>query len=65
MKVVAFNGSPRRSSNTAMLLEAVIAELKQADIKTELVQLGRQEDPRLRRLLQVLREEGRPLRRRG
>jgi multimeric flavodoxin WrbA len=40
MKVVAFNGSPRRNGNTSMLLEAVIAELKEAGIETEIVQLG-------------------------
>ncbi|MHC4249137.1 MAG: flavodoxin family protein [Planctomycetota bacterium] len=40
MKVVAFNGSPRRNGNTTMLLEAVIAELEKAGIETELVQLG-------------------------
>ena len=40
MKVLAINGSPRKKGNTAMLLEAVLAELRQEDIATELVQIG-------------------------
>ncbi len=40
MKVVAFNGSPRRNGNTSILLDAVVAELKKAGVETELVQLG-------------------------
>ncbi|MCP4180844.1 MAG: flavodoxin family protein [bacterium] len=40
MKVVAFNGSPRRSGNTAMLINQVFTELDKNGIETELVQLG-------------------------
>lgn len=40
MKVVAFNGSARKDGNTAILVNAVFAELKKEKIKTELVQLS-------------------------
>jgi multimeric flavodoxin WrbA len=40
MKVVAFNGSARKDGNTAILVNAVFAELKSEGIKTELVQLA-------------------------
>jgi multimeric flavodoxin WrbA len=40
MKVVAFNGSPRRNGNTAALVNAVFAPLQEAGIETELVQVG-------------------------
>jgi multimeric flavodoxin WrbA len=40
MKVVAFNGSPRRGANTAILLGHVLGELEKQGIETELVQLG-------------------------
>lgn len=40
MKVVAFNGSPRREGNTAQALRIVLAELEKEGIETELVQLG-------------------------
>ena len=40
MKVVAFNGSPRREGNTAQALQIVLAELQKEGIETELVQLG-------------------------
>jgi multimeric flavodoxin WrbA len=39
MKVVAFNGSPRRDGNTAVLLGAVLRELESQGIETELVHL--------------------------
>ncbi|MDD4094335.1 MAG: flavodoxin family protein, partial [Methanothrix sp.] len=39
MKVVAFNGSPRRDGNTAALLAAVLRELEGQGIETELVHL--------------------------
>ena len=42
MKVVAFNGSPRKKGNTALLINRVLDELKKAGIDTELVQLGAQ-----------------------
>jgi multimeric flavodoxin WrbA len=40
MKVIAINGSPRINGNTAMLIDAVFAELKKEGIGTEQVQLG-------------------------
>jgi multimeric flavodoxin WrbA len=39
MRVVAFNGSPRKDGNTAILLRRVLAELEAEEIETELVQL--------------------------
>lgn len=40
MKVAAFNSSPRRDGNTAILLRHVLGELEAAGIETELVQLA-------------------------
>ncbi|HWR25545.1 MAG TPA: flavodoxin family protein [Methanosarcina sp.] len=40
MKVVAFNGSPRREGNTAALIRHVLIELEKEGIETELVQVG-------------------------
>ena len=40
MKVVAFNGSPRKDGNTAILINHVFTELKKEGIETELVQLS-------------------------
>ena len=40
MKVVGFNGSPRKKGNTQILLKKVFAELEQEGIETELVQLA-------------------------
>jgi multimeric flavodoxin WrbA len=40
MKVVAFNSSPRRDGNTAILLRHVLSELEAEGIETELVQLA-------------------------
>ena len=40
MKVVAFNGSARRDGNTAILVNAVLGELKKEGIFTEHVQLA-------------------------
>lgn len=40
MKVVAFNGSPRRNGNTAILINEVFNTLNQEGIETEMVQLG-------------------------
>ena len=40
MKVVAFNGSPRREGNTYLLLRMVLEELEQAGATTEVVQLA-------------------------
>ncbi|MBU0609847.1 MAG: flavodoxin family protein [Armatimonadetes bacterium] len=42
MKVVAFNGSPRKNGNTSLLIERVFAPLREAGIETELVQVGGQ-----------------------
>jgi len=40
VKVIAFNGSPRRNGNTAMLINRVFDELNKAGIETECFQLG-------------------------
>jgi len=40
MKVVAFNGSPRKDGNTAILVRHVFEELEKEGIETELVQLA-------------------------
>lgn len=40
MKVVAFNGSPRREGNTKILIDTVFTELRKEGIETEMIQLG-------------------------
>lgn len=40
MKVVAFNGSPRKEGNTAALIKHVLAELEKEGIETEVAQVG-------------------------
>jgi multimeric flavodoxin WrbA len=40
MRVVAFNGSPRKDGNTACLINHVFAALQKEGIETESVQLG-------------------------
>ncbi len=40
MKVVGFNGSPRRDSNTAILIRRVFDELEKEGIETEMVQIA-------------------------
>jgi multimeric flavodoxin WrbA len=40
LKVVAFNGSPRKEGNTAILVNAVFSELQKEGITCELVQLS-------------------------
>lgn len=40
MKVVAFNGSPRKEGNTAALIKHVFKELEKEGIETEIVQVG-------------------------
>jgi multimeric flavodoxin WrbA len=40
MKVIAFNGSPRRDGNTFRLIQHVFAALNKEGIETELVQVG-------------------------
>ena len=42
MRVVAFNGSPRKDGNTAALINHLFAELESGGIETELVQVGGQ-----------------------
>ena len=39
MKVIAFNGSPNKDGNTAMMLNMVLDELRKEGIETELVHL--------------------------
>ena len=43
MKVVAFNGSPRKDGNTAILINHLFRELEKEGIETELVQLSGKE----------------------
>jgi len=40
MKVVAFNGSPRKEGNTSLLIGHIFSELNREGIETELVQVG-------------------------
>ena len=40
MKVVGFNGSPRKDGNTNILINAVFAELQKEGIETEIIQVG-------------------------
>lgn len=40
MKVVAFNGSPRREGNTAQIIKIVLGELAKHGVETEVVQVG-------------------------
>lgn len=40
MKVVAFNGSPRRKGNTAILINEIFSILEKEGIETEMIQLG-------------------------
>ena len=40
MKVIAFNGSPRKEGNTFQAIQIVFEELKKEGIETELIQLG-------------------------
>ena len=43
MKVVAFNGSPRKDGNTSILIKHVFNKLEKQDIETEMVQLSEKE----------------------
>jgi len=43
MKIVAFNGSPRKDGNTTILVNHVFRELEKEGVKTELVQLAGRE----------------------
>ena len=40
MKVIAFNGSPRKNGNTFLALEDALAEIRKEGMETELVQMG-------------------------
>lgn len=40
MKVVAFNGSPRKEGNTAQAINIIFGELQSEGIETEMIQLG-------------------------
>jgi multimeric flavodoxin WrbA len=40
MKVIAFNGSPRKDGNTSILIEHALAPLRKEGIQTETYQLG-------------------------
>ena len=43
MKVIAFNGSPRKDGNTSILIDRVLAKLRDAGIETEVFQIGGKE----------------------
>jgi multimeric flavodoxin WrbA len=43
MKVIAFNGNPRKDGNTFILMNHVFRELEKEGIETELVQLSEKE----------------------
>jgi len=40
IKVIAFNGSPRKKGNTYYAIQTVLKELRKEGIETELIQLG-------------------------
>ena len=40
LKVIAFNGSPRKNGNTEILLNSLLKPIKDAGIETELIQIG-------------------------
>ncbi|MGD0586760.1 MAG: NAD(P)H-dependent oxidoreductase, partial [Oryzomonas sp.] len=40
MKVIAFNGSPRKEGNTSLLISHIFTELNREGIETESVQVG-------------------------
>lgn len=40
MKVIAFNGSPRKNGNTEILLNKVLKPIQDAGIETELIRIG-------------------------
>ena len=40
MKVIGFNGSPRKDGNTSTLIEHLLHEIERLGIATELVQLS-------------------------
>jgi multimeric flavodoxin WrbA len=42
MKIIAINGSPRKSGNTAFAMQTVIRELEKAGIEVEMIQIGHQ-----------------------
>ena len=42
MKVIGFNGSPRKKGNTACSLNTVFAELEKAGIETEMIHVGKE-----------------------
>lgn len=43
MKVVAFNGSPRRTGNTALMIQEIFKVLEKEGVETEMVQVGGKE----------------------
>ncbi len=40
MKIVAFNGSPRRKGNTVILIDEMFKIFEEEGIETEMIQLG-------------------------
>ena len=45
MKVVAFNGSPRKGGNTEICLKLIEEELNKQGIEMEIVQVGAKANP--------------------
>jgi multimeric flavodoxin WrbA len=41
MKVIAFNGSPRKDGNTSALLKTILKEIENEGIKSEILSLRR------------------------
>ena len=63
MKVIGFNGSPRKDGNTTTLIGYLFREIEKEGIETELVQLSAKADSRVHCLLQVFRKSGPAVRR--
>lgn len=40
MKVIAFNGSPRKNGNTSLLIKTVLEEIEKEGIKSETIRIG-------------------------
>jgi multimeric flavodoxin WrbA len=48
MKVIAFNGSPRKKGNTVCSLNTVLSEIENSGIETELIHVGKERIHRCR-----------------
>ena len=43
MKIIAFNGSPRKEGNTSILIQTVFDELKKEGVETEVIHVGKKQ----------------------